>query len=186
MPDELTSDSDDSRKMCQVENSATKKRKLYFQGNLCQRFHLLLSFTSPNQEMWHSHTRNQFRNTPLWSQRQGWNLLQPNNFGQFQNSTDHCYNHGELGDWKHSCPKKNIIQQIKGQPQHDGQNWRRYKISILIYLTGCVLTKQTRKITLQTRLLHQWLRQATKYLSLTHHKKLILKITNQLSETVIL
>ena len=46
MPDELASDSDDSRKMRQAENRATKKRKLVFQGNLGQRFHLLLSFTS--------------------------------------------------------------------------------------------------------------------------------------------
>ena len=59
------------------------------------------------------YTDNQFWNAPVSRQKQEWNLLQPNNFGRFQNSTKHCYNCGELGHWKHNCPKKNIIQELE-------------------------------------------------------------------------
>ena len=48
--------------------------------------------------------------TSIHSQRQGWSPLQSNNFERFQNPTNHCYNCGELGHWKHSCPKNNIIK----------------------------------------------------------------------------
>ena len=50
------------------------------------------------------------------------NPLQPHNFGRFQNRTNHCYNHGELGHWKCISHKKNFIKQIRGQPQQDGKN----------------------------------------------------------------
>ena len=123
MPDELASDSDDSRKMRQAENRATKKRKLAFSKKPSSTFTSATQFHQFNSgNTTPSYAGNQFRNAPLSSQRQGWNPLQPNNFGRFQNPTNHCYNCGELGNWKHSCPKKNIIQQTRGQPQQDGQN----------------------------------------------------------------
>ena len=123
MPDELASDSDDSRKMRQAENRATKKRKLAFSKKPSSTFSSATQFHQFNSgNATPSYAGNQFRNAPLSSQRQGWNPLQPNNFGRFQNPTNHCYNCGELGHWEHSCPKKNIIQQTKGQPQQDGQN----------------------------------------------------------------
>ena len=123
MPDELASDSDDSRKMRQAENRATKKRKLAFSKKPSSTFSSATQFHQFNSgNATPSYAGNQFRNAPLSSQRQGWNPLQPNNFGRFQNPTNHCYNCGELGHWKHSCPKKNIIQQTRGQPQQDGQN----------------------------------------------------------------
>ena len=123
MPDELASDSDDSRKMRQAENRATKKRKLAFSKKPSSTFTSATQFHQFNSgNATPSYAGNQFRNAPLSSQRQGWNPLQPNNFGRFQNPTNHCYNCGELGNWKHSCPKKNIIQQTRGQPQQDGQN----------------------------------------------------------------
>ena len=123
MPDELASDSDDSRKMRQAENRATKKRKLAFSKKPSSTFSSATQFHQFNSgNATPSYAGNQFRNAPLSSQRQGWNPLQPNNFGRFQNPTNHRYNCGELGHWKHSCPKKNIIQQTRGQPQQDGQN----------------------------------------------------------------
>ena len=123
MSDELASDSDDSRKMRQAENRATKKRKLAFSKKPSSTFSSATQFHQFNSgNATPSYAGNQFRNAPLSSQRQGWNPLQPNNFGRFQNPTNHCYNCGELGHWKHSCPKKNIIQQTRGQPQQDGQN----------------------------------------------------------------
>ena len=123
MPDELASDSDDSRKMRQAENRATKKRKLAFSKKPSSTFSSVTQFHQFNSgNATPSYAGNQFRNVPLSSERQGWNPLQPNNFGRFQNPTNHCYNCGELGHWKHSCPKKNIIQQTRGQPQQDGQN----------------------------------------------------------------
>ena len=123
MPDELASDSDESRKMRQAENRATKKRKLASSKKPSSTFSSATQFHQINSgNATPSYAGNQFRNAPLSSQRQGWNPLQPNNFGRFQNPTNHCYNCGELGHWKHSCPKKNIIQQTRGQPQQDGQN----------------------------------------------------------------
>ena len=122
MPDELASDSDDSRKMCQAENRATKKRKLAFLRKPSPTFSSATQFQQSSLEnLTPLYTGNRFRNAPLSSQRQGWDLLQPNNFGPFQSPTNHCYNCGEFGHWKHNCPKMNIIQQTRGQPQQDGQ-----------------------------------------------------------------
>ena len=116
MPDELASDSDDSRKMRQAE------RKLAFSKKPSSTFLSATQFQQFNSgNATPSYAGNQFRNAPLSSQRQGWNPLQPNSFGRFQNPNNHCYNCGELGHWKHSCPQKNIIQQTRGQPQQDGQ-----------------------------------------------------------------
>ena len=107
MPDQLASDSDDSRKMRQAENRATKKRKLAFSKKTSSTFSSATQFHQFNSgNATSSYAGNQFRNAPLSSQRQGWNPLQPNNFGRFQNPTNHCYNCGELGHWKYSCPQK--------------------------------------------------------------------------------
>ena len=98
MPDELASDSDDSRKMRQAENRATKKRKLAFSKKPSSTFSSATQFHQFNSgNATPSYAGNQFRNAPLSSQRQGWNPLQPNNFGRFQNPTNHCHNCGELG-----------------------------------------------------------------------------------------
>ena len=98
MPDELASDSDDSRKMRQAENRATKKRKLAFSKKPSSTFSSATQFHQFNSgNATPSYAGNQFRNAPLSSQRQGWNPLQPNNFGRFQNPTNHCNNCEELG-----------------------------------------------------------------------------------------
>ena len=98
MPDELASDSDDSRKMRQAENRATKKRKLAFSKKPSSTFSSATQFHQFNSgNATPSYAGNQFRNAPLSSQRQGWNPLQPNNFGRFQNPTNDCHNCGELG-----------------------------------------------------------------------------------------
>ena len=116
MPDELAGDSGDSRKMHQAENKATKKRKLAFLRKPLSTFSSATQFHQFNSgNATPSYAGNQFWNAPLSSQRQGWNPQQPNNFGRFQEPTNHCYNCGELGHWKHSRPKKNIIQQTRGQ-----------------------------------------------------------------------
>ena len=47
VPDELASDSDDSKKCAKRKTGQPKGENLHFQRNLCQRFHLLPSFTSP-------------------------------------------------------------------------------------------------------------------------------------------
>ena len=101
MSHELASDSDDSTKMRQAENRATKERKLGFPRKNSS------TFSSPAQ-LYQSnlgsptppYTGNQFWNAPFSSQRQRWNPLQPNNFERFQNPS----------------------QQVRGQPQKDGQN----------------------------------------------------------------
>ena len=98
MPDELASDSDDSRKMRQAENRATKKRKLAFSKKPSSTFSSATQFHQFNSgNATPSYAGNQFRNAPLSSQRQGWNPLQPNNFGRFQNPTNHYNNCEELG-----------------------------------------------------------------------------------------
>ena len=95
MPDELESDSDDSRKMHQAENRATKKRKLVFPRTPSSMFSSATRFHQPNLgNPAPPYTGNQFRNAPLSSQRQGSNPLQPNYFRRFQNPTNHCYNCG--------------------------------------------------------------------------------------------
>ena len=120
MPCELPSDSDNSRKMRQSEKRATKKRKLALPRNPFSTFSSAAQFHQSNVgNPTRPYTGNQFRNAPLSSQRQEWNPLQSNNFGRFQNPTSHCYNCGELGHWKQSCLKKNIIHQTRGQPQQD-------------------------------------------------------------------
>ena len=111
------------RSVSHLENRTTKKRKLAFSREPSLTFSSATQFHQSNLgNPTPPYTGNRFRNAPLSSQRQGWNPLQPNNFGRFQNPTNLCYNRGELGRWKHSCPKKNISQQTRGQPQQDGQN----------------------------------------------------------------
>ena len=117
MPDELASDSDDTRKMRQAENRATKKRKLAFSKKPSSTFSSATQFHQFNSgNATPSYAGNQFRNAPLSSQRQGWNPLQPNNFGRFQNPISHCYNCGELGHWKHSCPKRILSSKLEVNP----------------------------------------------------------------------
>ena len=117
MPDELTSGYNDSRKTPQLENMATKKRKLAFSRKHASTFSSAAQFHQSNVgNLNPPYTGNQFRNATFSSQRQGLNPLEPNNFRWFKNSTNHCCNCGELGHWKNSCPKKKIIQQNRGPP----------------------------------------------------------------------
>ena len=109
IPDELASDSDDSKRMRQADARATKKRKMqnkpsasFSSAAQYQKFNV-----SRNQRLFN----NQFRNAPQQTTKPGWTPLQPNNFGRFQHTTNICYNCGEPGHWKHSCPKKNITMQ---------------------------------------------------------------------------
>ena len=68
MPDELASDSDDSRKMHQAENRATKKRKLVFPRTPSSTFSSATRFHQPNLgNPTPPYTGNQFRNAPLSS-----------------------------------------------------------------------------------------------------------------------
>ena len=100
MPDELASDSDNSRKMRQAENRATKKRKLAFPRKPSSTFSSATQFHQSNfGTPTPPYTGNQFRNAPLSSQRQGWNPLQPNNFGRFQNPTNKKDKYFVLFDW---------------------------------------------------------------------------------------
>ena len=65
MPDELPSDSDDSRKMRQAENRATKNRKLAFPRKLSSSFSSATQFYQSNfGTPTPPHTGNQFRNAP--------------------------------------------------------------------------------------------------------------------------
>ena len=66
MPDELASNSDDSRKMRQAENKATKKRKLAFPSNPSSIFSSATQFYQSNfGTPTPPYTGNQFRSAPL-------------------------------------------------------------------------------------------------------------------------
>ena len=81
MPDELTSGYDDSRRTPQLENMATKKRKLAFSRKHASTFSSAAQFHQSNVgNLNPPYTGNQFRNATFSSQRQGLNPLEPNNF----------------------------------------------------------------------------------------------------------
>ena len=80
MPDELMSGCDNSRKTCQLEIRATKKRKLAFSRKHASTFSSAAQFHKSNVGNLNPlYTGNQFRNATLSSQRQGLNPLEPNN-----------------------------------------------------------------------------------------------------------
>ena len=82
MPGELVSGSDNLSKMDQVENAATKKRKLAFPRKSGLTFSSAAQFHQSNVgNPTLSYTGNQFRKALLSCRRQGWNSLQIKNFG---------------------------------------------------------------------------------------------------------